>query len=57
VVVPVMVVALIVETSRGDPPKDTLDPLWKPPPAIVTEVPPAAGPLLGVTEVTVGAAT
>jgi hypothetical protein len=57
VVVPVMLVALIVDTFTGDPPKDTLEPLWKPVPAIVSAVPPALGPLFGVTELTVGAAT
>ena len=57
VVVPVMLVALIVETVRGDPPKDALAPLWNPVPVRVTEVPPTLGPLVGVTEVTVGAAT
>ena len=57
VVVPVMLVALIVDTVTGDPPNDTLEPLWKPVPAIVTAVPPALGPLFGVTDVTVGAAT
>jgi hypothetical protein len=57
VVVPVMAVAVIVETFTGDPPKDTLEPLWKPVPATVTVVPPALGPLFGVTDVTVGAAT
>jgi hypothetical protein len=51
-----MLVALIVDTFTGDPPNDTLDPLWKPLPAIVTEVPPALEPLLGVTEATAGAA-
>jgi hypothetical protein len=57
VVVPVIVVALIVPIVRDDPPNDTLAPAWNPVPAMLTEVPPAAGPLLGVTEVTVGAAT
>jgi hypothetical protein len=52
-----MLVVLIVETLRGDPPKDALEPLWNPVPVTVTEVPPALGPVLGVTEVTVGAAT
>ena len=55
-VVPVMLVALIVDTFTSDPPNDTLDPLWKPVPAIVIDVPPALGPLFGVTDVTVGAA-
>jgi hypothetical protein len=56
-VVPVMLVALIVETVRADPPNDTVAPVWKPLPFTVTAVPPAAGPLFGVTELTVGAAT
>ena len=55
VVVPVIVVALIVETVRAEPPKDTVAPLRKPLPVMVTEVPPAAGPLVGATELTVGA--
>jgi hypothetical protein len=57
VVVPVMLVALIVDTFTGDPPNDTLEPLWKPVPAIVTAAPPALGPPFGVTDATVGAAT
>jgi len=57
VVVPVMVVALIVETFSGEPPKETFDPLTNPVPATVTEVPPELGPRFGVTEATVGAAT
>jgi hypothetical protein len=57
VVVPVMLVALIVETVSADPPNDTVAPAWKPLPLTVTELPPAAGPLFGVTELTVGAAT
>jgi len=56
-VAPVMLVALIVETVSAEPPKDTVAAAWKPVPAIVTEVPPAVGPLVGVTPVTVGAAT
>jgi hypothetical protein len=56
-VVPVMLVALIVETVSADPPNDTVAPVWKPLPFTVTAVPPAAGPLFGVTELTVGAAT
>jgi len=47
VVVPVIVVALIVPIA----------PAWNPVPAMLTEVPPTAGPLFGVTDVTVGAAT
>jgi hypothetical protein len=57
VVVPVMLVALIVETVSADPPNDTVAPVWKPLPLTVTELPPAAGPLFGVTELTAGAAT
>jgi hypothetical protein len=57
VVTPVMEVGLIVETVRGEPPKETFDPLTNPVPATVTEVPPELGPRFGVTEATVGAAT
>ena len=56
-VVPVMVVALIVKTVSADPPNDTVAPVWKPLPAIVTAVPPRVEPLVGVIELTVGAAT
>jgi hypothetical protein len=56
VVTPVMEVGLIVETVRADPPKETVAPAWKPVPAIVTNVPPLAGPVVGVTELTAGAA-
>jgi hypothetical protein len=52
-----MVVELTVDTVSADPPNDTVAPVWKPVPAMVTDVPPAAGPLLGVTDVTAGAAT
>ena len=55
VVVPVMLVALTVETVRADPPKDTVAPLWNPVPVTVTDVPPALVPLFGVTDVAVGA--
>ena len=54
VVVPVMLVGLIVETVSDDPPNDTVASLLNPVPEIVTDVPPALGPLFGVTEVTVG---
>ncbi|HEY8824122.1 MAG TPA: hypothetical protein VIP07_04475 [Candidatus Limnocylindria bacterium] len=54
VVVPVIVVALIVETVSADPPNDALAPVWKSLPVIVTPVPPATSPLLGATDVTVG---
>jgi hypothetical protein len=55
VVVPVMVVALIVEMVSADPPNDTVAPAWKSLPAIVTVVPPEISPLFGVTDVTAGA--
>ena len=57
VVVPVMLVASIVETVSADPPNDTVAPVWKPLPPTVTELPPPADPVLGVTELTVGGAT
>jgi hypothetical protein len=57
VVVPVMLVALTVDTVNAAPPIETVAPLWKPAPAIVTPVPPRVVPLVGVIEVTVGAAT
>jgi len=57
VVVPVIEVGLIVATVSADPPNETVAPLWNPVPAMLTEVPPALGPLVGVTDVTVGAAT
>jgi hypothetical protein len=57
VVVPVIVVGLIVDTVSAEPPNDTVAPVWKPVPPTVTDVPPAPGPLLGVTEETVGAPT
>jgi hypothetical protein len=55
-VVPEMLVGVIVATVRGDPPSERANPLWKPEPATVTDVPPALGPLFGVIEVTVGGA-
>src|SRR5206468_4292401 len=55
VVVPVTLVALIVETVSADPPKDTVAPATKPVPASVTAVPPALAPLVGATELTIGA--
>jgi len=55
VVVPVMLVALMVDTVRAEPPNETVAPAWKSVPAIVTAVPPALAPLFGVTELTVGA--
>ncbi|HEY8824117.1 MAG TPA: hypothetical protein VIP07_04450 [Candidatus Limnocylindria bacterium] len=57
VVVPVMVVAVIPEIVTAAPPNDAVAPAWKPLPLIVTEVPPAAGPLFGVTDVTAGPTT
>jgi len=57
VVVPVIALALMVATVSADPPKETVAPLWNPPPAIVTAAPPALGPPFGVTDATVGAAT
>ena len=55
-VVPLMLVPEIVETVRAEPPNDTVAPAENPVPAMVTEVPPAIGPLFGVTDVTDGAA-
>ena len=55
VVVPVMVVALVVEMVSADPPSDTVAPLWNAVPVIVTEVPPATAPVVGAIDVTVGA--
>ena len=55
VVVPVMLVAVTVDTVRAEPPNETVAPVWNPVPATVTDDPPAIGPLFGVTEVTVGA--
>ena len=52
-----MLVALTVETVSAEPPKETVAPAWKPLPAMETDVPPALGPLFGVTEVTDGPAT
>ena len=52
---PVIAVALIVDTVIAEPPNETVAPLWKSLPAIVTDVPPAVDPLFGVTELTVGA--
>ena len=54
--VPAITVSLIVATTRADPPKSTVAPAWKPDPLTVTDVPPPLPPLLGVTEVTEGAA-
>jgi hypothetical protein len=57
VVVPVIAVGLVVATVNAAPPNATVAPVWKPLPAIVTDVPPAVGPLVGVIDATVGAAT
>jgi hypothetical protein len=54
VVVPVMLVAVIVETVSADPPNETFAPASNPLPATVTDVPPMLAPLFGVTDVTVG---
>src|SRR5204863_3709035 len=54
VVMPVMLVAVTVDTVMADPPKDAVAPAWNPVPLTVVEVPPAIPPLLGVTDVTVG---
>ncbi|HEY8824108.1 MAG TPA: hypothetical protein VIP07_04405 [Candidatus Limnocylindria bacterium] len=56
VVVPVIALALMVATVTADPPNETVAPLWKPLPFTVTDVPPAVGPLFGVTDATAGAA-
>jgi hypothetical protein len=56
VVVPVIEVGLLVETVSADPPNEIVAAAWNPAPAMVTDVPPAVGPLFGVTDVTVGAA-
>jgi hypothetical protein len=55
--VPVIAVALTVATVSAEPPNETAAPAWNPLPLTVTDVPPALGPLFGVTEETVGAAT
>jgi hypothetical protein len=56
-VVPVMLVALTVDTVSADPPKETVAPAWNPLPETVTEVPPTVGPPVGLTVVTVGPVT
>jgi hypothetical protein len=55
VVVPVMLVAVTLETVTGEPPSEAVAPPWKLVPVMVTGVPPAAGPLIGAIELTVGA--
>ena len=57
VVVPVMLVAVTVDTVSAEPPNETVAPVWNPVPATVTDDPPAIGPLFGVTDETVGAGT
>ena len=52
-----MLVAVMVETVRAAPPKETVAPAWNAVPLTVTAVPPALGPLAGVIDVTVGPAT
>jgi len=56
VVVPVIEVGSTVETVSVEPPKLIVAPVWNPLPLMVTAVPPTAGPLVGATELTVGAA-
>jgi hypothetical protein len=51
VVVPLMLVALTVETVSAEPPNETVTPDWKSVPPIVTAVPPSVDPLAGETEV------
>ena len=50
-----MAVDVTVETATADPPKVAVAPLWKSVPAMVIAVPPEVGPLLGLTEATLGA--
>ena len=54
-VVPLMAVAVTVETVSADPPNATVAPDWNPVPLTVTAVAPSVDPLAGVTELTVGA--
>lgn len=54
VVVPLIVVAVIVDPVTADPPNETVAPGWKAEPLTVTVVPPVADPLSGVTDETVG---
>jgi hypothetical protein len=56
VVVPVMLVAETVDTVTAAPPSETVAPVWKPVPLMVTAVPPRLDPLVGAIEDTVGAA-
>ena len=55
-----MVAVIVVEFTKvtpvaGTPPKVTVAPLTNSVPVMVTAVPPSVVPLVGVTEVTVGA--
>jgi hypothetical protein len=52
-----MLVAVTVDTVTAVPPRETVAPVWKLLPATVTAVPPRVDPLVGVIEITVGAAT
>ena len=45
------------QTVAGLEPKSTTAPLAKPVPVTVTDVPPAVGPVVGLTELTVGTAS
>ncbi len=49
-----MLVALTVVDVSAAPPNVMVAPVWNPVPAMVTAVPPALVPLLGVTELIVG---
>jgi hypothetical protein len=55
VVAPVMLVELVDETLKAEPPSVTVAPFWKPVPVMVIAVPPAAAPVAGTTCVIVGA--
>ena len=46
----------LTEVPAAEPKSTVVDPLTNPVPVTVTEVPPAAGPLFGLTAVTVGGA-
>ena len=52
----ILLVALTVNEVAAVEPKFTVETLVKPVPVMVTVVPPADGPALGLTEVSVGAA-
>jgi hypothetical protein len=54
VVAVIVVLFMTVTLVAGFPPKVTVAPAAKFVPVIVTDVPPAAGPVLGLTPVTVG---